>query len=118
MARIISRTKLAVIGGFLGVAGAALAAPPDDGASAGVRTWTLNQARMAATITPSNSADLALKPTRAIWIGDASACAIAVRMADDGSTAHTFNNAQGLLPIEVNRVLVTGTSCTDILALY
>jgi hypothetical protein len=102
------------------VACGALAAPADDGQTAGSRVWTLNQARSAVAITPSDSTDLTIKPTRAIYIGDGSACNVAVRMADDGTTATTFASVQPgtLLPIQVNRVMSSSTTCASIIGLY
>jgi hypothetical protein len=100
--------------------GTVWAAPADDGQTAGSRLWTLNQARSGIAVTASDSTDLTPKPTRAIFIGGSAACNIAVRMADDGTTAVTLANVQPgqVLPIQVNRVMSTNTTCTGIVAFY
>jgi hypothetical protein len=99
---------------------ATFGAPADDGQTAGARTWTLNQARSAVAVTPSDSADLAIGPTRALFNGNAAVCNIAVRMADDGTTATTFVSVQPgeILPFQVKRVMSTNTTCANIVALY
>jgi hypothetical protein len=105
---------------FLFIGWSAFAAPADDGQTAGARAWTLNQARSAVTVTPSDAADLTIAPTRALFNGNAAVCNIAVRMADDGTTATTFVSVQPgqILPFQVKRVMSTNTTCTNILALY
>lgn len=73
--------------------------------------------RTAVEITPSDSADLATTPTRAIFVGVGGD--VTVDMATTG-TAVTFKNVPSgtLLPIQVNRIDATGTDATDIVALY
>lgn len=55
-----------------------------------------------------------LQVTRSLFIGVAGD--VAVTMADGGNV--TFKAPQGVLPIQVTKVLSTGTTATDILALY
>jgi hypothetical protein len=81
----------------------------------------LNQARKAATITPSDSADLALGPTRFVYVGQGTACAIAMILADD-TAAVTFALPAGtvttFLPVRAKRVMSTATTCTPIVGLW
>ena len=76
-----------------------------------------NQAIAAASITPSDSTNIT--PTAAIFIGDAAACNVALKLQKD-SAAHTFTNVQSgsILPVRAIIVLSTGTTCTTIIALY
>jgi hypothetical protein len=76
--------------------------------------WTA-PAYDAASVTASDSADLA-KPTRAIYIGGAGS----VKVDTEGGNAVTFQGiASGsLLPIRATRVYSTGTTATNIVALY
>lgn len=104
-------------------AASAIAAPSDDGQTAGSRTWVLNQARLFAAVTPSDSADLSTAPTRAIYTSGtsgAAACNLAVRGADNGTTAITFVNIQPgvVYPFQIQRVMASGTTCVNIIAMY
>ncbi len=65
-------------------------------------------------VTPNDSADVS-KATRAIYVGVAGD--VKVDMADTGATI-TFKNAEGILPIRVERIYSTGTTATDIVGLY
>lgn len=105
---------------YICLASGAQAAPSDDGSTAGARAWTLNQGRSSVAVTPNDGADLAIKPTRALYNGNAAVCNIAVRMADDGVTATTYLSVQpgAFMPIQVNRVMATNTTCTGIVAIY
>jgi len=68
----------------------------------------------AQTVTTSDSTIIPI--TRALYVGVSGD--IAVRMADQG-TVITFTSVQaGILPIQVDQVLSTGTTATNILALY
>ncbi len=98
----------------------ASAAPVDDGQTAGARTWTLSQARSGVAVTPNDGTDLAIKPTRYLYNGNATACTIVLRMIDDGANSITLVSVQpgALLPLQVARVLSTSTTCTTILAFY
>lgn len=65
-------------------------------------------------VTPSNSTTLAI--TRALFIGTSGD--VAVTMAD-GQTVTFVSVASGaVLPVQVEKVLATGTTASDILALY
>ena len=67
----------------------------------------------AVSVTPNDSTVIPL--TRALYIGGAGN--LAVRTAD-GNTVTSTAVPIGILPIQVDRVLSTGTVATDILALY
>lgn len=69
----------------------------------------------AATVTPSNDADLPRAPTRAVYVG--SDGSLAVVMAGGGTVTFSGLAAGTILPIRVDRVLATGTA-TGIVALY
>jgi len=98
----------------------ALAAPADDGQTAGSRSWTLYQGRIATLVTPDDNNDLATAPTRFVYIGQAAACNLAVRWADGGTTAVTITAlSPGVFhPIQIKRVMSTNTTCTVIMAVY
>lgn len=68
----------------------------------------------AAAVTPNDSADLTIA-TRALWVGVAGDVTVDLI---GGQTAVTFKNVQGLLPVRVTRVDDTGTTATDIVALW
>jgi hypothetical protein len=98
-----------------------IAAPSDDGQTAGARAWILFSARSVVAVTPADGADLATVPTRGIigWITAASTCNIALRGVDNGATAVTVPVAVGqIMWIEASRILATGTTCTTVVALY
>lgn len=67
----------------------------------------------AAAITPNDSTDFPV--TRSIFVGVTGN--VAVRMAD-GMTITFSNVPVGILPIQVDKVLATGTTATNIVALY
>lgn len=69
----------------------------------------------AAVVTPSDSTDLA-NITRAIYVG--SQGTITVRMAGSGNDIQFDLDKHELLPIRVVRVLATGTSADNIVALW
>lgn len=71
-------------------------------------------ARSAAVVTPSDTVDLP-EVTRALHIDVAGD--IAVIMADD-TTSVTLKDVGGDVAYMVKRVLATGTTATDIVALY
>ncbi len=79
--------------------------------------WTINQATQALAITPTNSAKF--PATKGLYIGDASACTLVMKLRLDTS-AQTWSNIQpgSILPIEVVDIEATSTTCTVILALY
>lgn len=69
-----------------------------------------------AVVTPHNTNDLPVT-CRALWVGTAGDVAL---MAAGDTVAVTIKNvANGtLLPVKTKRVLVTGTTASDIVALY
>lgn len=67
----------------------------------------------AVAVTKSDATVIA--PTRGLYVGGTGD--VAVRMVS-GNTATFSAVAVGILPIQVNKVLSTGTSATLILALY
>lgn len=68
----------------------------------------------AAAVTPND--DTVLTTTRALYVGGAGA--VAVRLADDSSAVTLAAVPAGtLLPIRASRVLSTGTTATNIVAL-
>lgn len=69
----------------------------------------------AAAVTPSDSTDLA-NTTRALYIG--SQGTITVRMAGSGNDVQFHLEKHEMLPIRVIRVLATGTSASNIVALW
>lgn len=71
-------------------------------------------AHSAAAITPSDSADIPV--TRALYVGVTGN--IAVRMADDENDITFTNVPVGVFPIQALRVLSTGTTATELIALY
>lgn len=74
------------------------------------------QARGAVAVTPHDTNDLATYP-KALWIGaDGNIVVIPVENADNAPV--TFAVSQGVLPVQVRRVLATGTTATGIVALY
>ena len=79
---------------------------------------SINQARRAAALSPSDSTVLTT-PTRAITIGDAAACSIRVLMVDDSSPVTLPNRQPGLdYSYSITRLYATGTTCTSVIALY
>lgn len=80
--------------------------------------YTLNQGLKAAVVTPNDTTTF-LPVTRAVFIGNATACNIAVLMAND-TVAVTFLNVQSgqFLPLQVKKVMATNTTCSNIVALY
>lgn len=69
----------------------------------------------AAAVTPSDSTDLA-NTTRAIYVG--SQGNLTVRMAGSGNDVLFTLDKHEMLPLRVVRVLATGTTCTNIVALW
>lgn len=67
-------------------------------------------------VTPSDVADLAVKPCRALWVGTGGSIAV---IFSDTSAATLANVGSGvLLPISVTRVMATGTTASSVVALY
>jgi hypothetical protein len=78
----------------------------------------VNQANFGVAVTPSNTTILPL--TKALFIGNSTACNIEVQFSPGSSTPVTFNDVQSgeILPFAVIGVLSTSTTCTGIVALY
>lgn len=70
----------------------------------------------AVTITPNDSTDLANGPTRALFIGTAGT--VVVTMADGNDVTFTGLSAGVIHWLSVKRVKATGTTATNIVALY
>lgn len=88
-------------------------------AQAGPPGEVINQARKALAITPSDTVDLTLGPTRGVYNGAAAACAIAVILADDTAAVTLSGVPSGtFLPIRAKRVMATNTTCTGIVGLW
>jgi hypothetical protein len=79
----------------------------------------INQASYAVAIGTSDTVDFSTGPTRGIYNGNATACAIAVMLRSD-SSAVTLSNIQpgSFLPLRVKRVMTTNTTCTGIIGLW
>ncbi len=79
--------------------------------------YTFNQALSARAVTKSDTT--VLVATRALAIGDATACNIAVLFLNDTSPI-TFLNVQSgqILPFSVTKVMSANTTCTAVTALY
>lgn len=74
------------------------------------------QARSAVAVTPNDTTDLAIY-AKALWIGaDGTISVIPIENADNAPV--TFTVSQGVFPVQVRRVLATGTTSTGIVALY
>lgn len=71
-------------------------------------------AEKAAAITPNDGADLAAT-TRAIYVGTAGD--LAVILVDDANAVTFANVPVGIIPIRARRVLATGTTASDLVAL-
>lgn len=74
----------------------------------------VQSSRGGAVVTKSDSADLAFPATR-LWIGGAGN--VAVHTADGSEITFTGVTANSYLDIQVIRVLSTGTTATNIVAL-
>lgn len=72
-------------------------------------------ARKLVAVTPNDGADLADVP-KALYIGAAGTLALIA--ADDTASVSLTVAAGAVLPIRAKRVLATGTTATDIVALY
>ncbi len=80
-------------------------------------TEVASQARGCVAVSPSDSADLAV-PAKALYIGVAGDVAVLPLNATDTSQAVTFTaHPVGYMPVQVRRVLSTGTTATNIVAL-
>lgn len=78
--------------------------------------YDISSASGAVAVTPSDGADLARGATKGLYIGGAGNVAI---ITSGGDTV-TFNGLTigNIHPISVKRVLATGTTATNIVAVY
>lgn len=75
-----------------------------------------NVATDAVAVTPNDSADLASKPTKGVYVGVSGDIKITLQ---GGSTASFVGLAAGVIhPIAAMRIWATGTTATSILAVY
>jgi hypothetical protein len=81
----------------------------------GVPTDLSSPGLNAATVTPSDSADITFS-SRALYIGVTGD--VTVNMAGNGSSILFKSVPVGILPIRVSRVLATGTTATNIVAVW
>lgn len=70
----------------------------------------------AVEVSPSNGSDLGRLATRALYVGGAGD--VKVDMSGSGTVTFVGVLAGTILPIRVDRVYLTGTDATDIVALY
>ena len=73
-------------------------------------------AQGAAAVTPNDGANLAVAGSRGLWVGGAGNVAVVTAQGD--SVTFTGVPAGYLLQVAVSRVLATGTTATNLLALY
>jgi hypothetical protein len=97
---------------YIGAAQAQAPGPPGE---------VISSARVARTVTPADATPLALGPTRYVYISQATACTLAVILADD-TAAVTLSvpaaSANAFLPIRAKVVMATGTTCTPVVGLW
>ena len=67
----------------------------------------------AAEVTPDDAADLSVT-ARALWVGGAGDVVVITAGGDQVA----FAGASGMLPVRVDRVLATGTTASQIVALW
>jgi hypothetical protein len=87
----------------------------------GPPTEAINSGRKGAVITPSDTVDLALGPTRFLYISQAAACNVAIIFVDDTAAitlAVPANSANAFMPVRAKRVMATNTTCTPIIGLW
>lgn len=74
----------------------------------------------AVAITPTNTVASTIEITRGIYVGGTGDVTVVMAEADTPSTTVTFSAvaAGTILPIQVTRVAVTGTTATLMLAMY
>lgn len=75
-------------------------------------------AQSVAVVTPDASNNLPGGVCRSLWVNDPSTVTVAI-IARDDTTARTWKiTGPGLLPVAAQAVRISGTTATDILALY
>lgn len=70
-------------------------------------------AQGAVVVTPSDSTVLS-HVTRALWVGTVGNVTVVM----SGGQTVTFTNVQGLLPVSVSKVMLTGTTASNITAMW
>lgn len=86
--------------------------------------YPVNQAMHDVAVTPSNSTPLAGGATLGIYNGNSTACNIAFVLAKDfpqsSASSVVWQNipSGSLLPVRATFVLSTGTTCSNIVAIY
>lgn len=81
----------------------------------GGKTFSSDPAIEALAITPNDSADIGNNSCRALYVGTAGALKVTT---DKGSQVTFGNVGVGVLPLRVIRVWSTGTTASNIVALY
>ena len=74
-------------------------------------------ARRAAVATPSDTVDLTTY-AKALYVGAAGNVRVLTVGAEDGDAVTFANHPVGWLPVQVRRVLATGTTATQIVAAF
>nr|WP_314436854.1 hypothetical protein [uncultured Brevundimonas sp.] len=74
-------------------------------------------ARRATTVTPSDAADLPIY-AKALYVGVAGNLRVLTTGAEDADAVTFVNHPVGWLPVQVRRVLATGTTATQIVAAF
>jgi hypothetical protein len=98
-----------------------LSFPPAAWGQVGPPAEVINQARKAATITPSDTVDLVQGATRFVYLPQATACNIAVIFVDDTvaiTLAIPVSTNPDFIPMRVKRVMATNTTCTPIIGMW
>jgi len=81
-------------------------------------TAVASQARNAAAVTPSDSANLS-PYAKSLYIGVAgNVTVVPINAASDSETVTFANHPVGYMPMQVRRVMATGTAATNIVALF
>jgi len=76
-------------------------------------SYVSDPGKFAVAVVPSDAT--VLDPTRALWIGGTGN--LSVVMVGDGATVLFSNVPVGIFPIQVTKVLATGTTATSIVAM-
>lgn len=74
-------------------------------------------ARRAAAVTPSDASDLTIY-AKALYVGAAGNVRVLTVGGEDGDAVTFANYPVGWLPVQVRRVLATGTTATQIVAAF
>lgn len=74
-------------------------------------------ARRAGAVTPSDTVDLTTY-AKALYVGAAGNVRVLTVGAEDGDAVTFANHPVGWLPVQVRRVLATGTAATQIVAAF